>query len=75
MSTYRIGSILRRTGFGLTPYTVVCESCEEELDGAAEVERGQERFSGLTMAGLMRLWPKMEKAVKLHECRCRGRVR
>ena len=75
MCTYRIGNPIRRTAIGGVPHSVVCEECEEELEGAAEVQRGQERFSGITTAGLIRLWPKMEKSVKLHESRCRGRFR
>jgi hypothetical protein len=72
MTTYRVGSVLGRPTLGRTPYTLVCEACEEELEGVAAVERGQERFSGMTPAGIIRLWPALEKAVHRHECRCRG---
>jgi hypothetical protein len=75
MPTYRIGSSLGRTVAGRTPHVLVCEVCREELEGAAaEVERGQERFSGMTTAGVLRLWPSTEKVVKMHEIRCRGRL-
>jgi hypothetical protein len=75
MSTYRIGSSLGRPLSGRTPHALVCEACEEELDDIAEVERGQERFSGMTTAGVLRLWPRTETAVNRHESRCRGRHR
>jgi hypothetical protein len=73
MPTYRIGSALGRPTAGRTPHAVVCETCNEELDEQAPVERGQESFSGMTVAGLLRLWPGLEQAVKLHESYCHGK--
>lgn len=71
MSTFRVGSQQGRTVSGITPHALVCETCNEELEETAPVERGQEKFSGMTVAGVARIWPGLEKLVSHHESRCR----
>jgi hypothetical protein len=73
MPTYRIGSARGRPVDGRTPCAVVCEVCNEELDGTAQVERGQERFSGMTPAGMAQIWPDLNAAVQYHETHCWGK--
>jgi hypothetical protein len=73
MPTYRIGAARGRPMKGKTPSAVVCETCNEELGATAPVESGQERFSGLTPAGIVRIWPELESAVQTHEARCWGK--
>lgn len=69
MSTYRIGSVLGRIVAGYTPHALVCETCNEELESTVPVQRGQEKFAGMTVAGVKRIWPDLEKVVRQHEDR------
>jgi hypothetical protein len=72
MPTYRVGSIRGRTVSGLTPCALVCEVCEQELDETVHVEQGQERYAGMTVPGVTRVWPALADPVQRHETRCRG---
>ena len=69
MATYRVGSMRGRTVSGATPHALVCEACNEEMDEHIPVERGQEKFSGMTLAGVRRIWPAVETIVRQHEDR------
>jgi hypothetical protein len=73
MPTYRVGSPLGREANGKTPHALVCEACNEELEAVVPAERGQDKFCGLTAAGVGRIWPNLEAAVKAHEGRCQGK--
>jgi hypothetical protein len=75
MPTYRIGSVQGRPVDGRTPCALVCEACNDELEGVVLVERGQERFAAMTPAGVTHIWPNMAAAVQKHEGRCWGAKR
>jgi hypothetical protein len=52
---------------------VQCEVCREELDDIVECEPGQEKYFGLTAAGIIRVWPDLKPAVDKHEANCKGK--
>jgi len=71
MPTYRVGPARGRPVMGHTPHALVCEGCDEELELTIPVEHGQEKFTGLMLGGVLRLWPSAEKQVRQHEAICR----
>jgi hypothetical protein len=71
MPSYRVGRMVDRDGRNHTRHSLVCEACNKEIGTTVLLGPGQDKFSGMTVAGVVRLWPGVEKELKLHEGNCR----
>jgi len=71
MPTYRVGSVQGREDYaGITPHALVCEQCRQEIGVEVPVARGQDKFSGMTAEGVIRVWPTLAVPVRAHDAKC-----
>jgi hypothetical protein len=73
MAFYRVGSPVGPPVRDVTPHAVQCEVCREELDDVVQCEVGQDKYFGLSAAGITRIWPSIKPAVDKHEAACKGK--